>query len=216
MSLQSHLNDHVRADNVVDSDHQTLFSDNDEQHAIKKSPETFLDLPPESFWIPKDSEQDWFDENATIQRKTSMKLGFFGKSNHHSKSFSHHSFASTLNHHQNPKSSSLIALPKSHKTSSTDGNLRHNKVPILLFRSRSEPGRKGATNVSEPGSPKVSCIGKVRSKSKKDRGVRTGVWKKLRAILKIRPRAKSVSNVNVEPAGSVGVKRFETSGRSKS
>lgn len=207
MSQQSHLDENqVRADNI---DHQTLLPDNEH---VRKSPETFLDLPPESFWIPKDSEQDWFDENATIQRKRSMKLGFFGKSNdHHSKSFTHR----TLNHHhQNHKSSSLFALPKSHKTSSADGNLRQNKVPRRLFRSRSEPGKKGATNVSEPGSPKVSCTGRVRSK--KDRGVRTGFWKKLRAIFKIRPRAKSVANVNVEPAGSVGVKRLETSSRSKS
>lgn len=211
MSLQSYLNENqVRAD----IDHQALFQDN--EHVIK-SPETLLDLPPESFWIPKDSEQDWFDENATIQRKTSMKLGFFGKSNdHHSKSFSHRPFTSTLNHHhhQNPKSSSLFALPKSHKTSSTDVSLRQGKQPRRLFRSRSEPGRKGSTNVSEPGSPKVSCTGRVRSK--KDRGVRTGFWKKLRTIFKIRPRAKSVANVNVEPAGSVGVNRLETSDRSKS
>ncbi|XP_055817332.1 uncharacterized protein LOC129886595 [Solanum dulcamara] len=208
MSQQSHL-DEVRAG----IDHQILFPDNEH---VRKSPETFLDLPPESFWIPKDSEQDWFDENATIQRKRSMKLGFFGKSNdHHSKSFTHRPFASTLNHHhKNHKSSSLFALPKSHKTSLADGNLRQNKVPTRLFRSRSEPGRKGATNVSEPGSPKVSCTGRVRSK--KDRGVRTGFWKKLRAIFKIRPRAKSVANVNVEPDGSVGVKRLETSSRSKS
>ncbi|CAN4114418.1 unnamed protein product [Withania somnifera] len=193
MSLQSHV--------CADIDQETLLPDSE---YIMKSPETFLDLPPESFWIPKDSEQDWFDENATIQRKTSMKLGFFGKSNdHHSKSFSHRSFASTLNHHQNPKSSSLIALPKSHKTSSTDASLRQNKVPRRLFRSRSEPGRKGATNVSEPGSPKVSCTGRVRSK--KNRGARTGFWKKLRAIFKIQSRAKSVANVNVEPSGSVGV-----------
>ncbi|KAF3640881.1 hypothetical protein BC332_29945 [Capsicum chinense] len=203
MSLQSHLNEnhHVHADTVVDVDHQTLLPDNEH---VRKSPETFLDLPPESFWIPKDSEQDWYVENATIQRKTSMKLGFFGKSNdHHSKSFSHR----TLNHHhhhhnhnQNPKSSSLFALPKSHKTSSTEGNIRSNKAPRRLFRSRSEPGRKGSTNVSEPGSPKVSCTGRVRCK--KDRGVRTGFWRKLRAIFKIRSRAKSVANV--EPAGSVG------------
>lgn len=205
MSLQSHPDENqvVR----VDTDDQTVLPDS--EHIIK-SPETFLDLPPESFWIPKDSEQEWFDENATIQRKTSMKLGFFGKSNdHHSKSFSHRCFSSMLNQHQNPKSSSLFALPNPHKTSSADGNHRQNKIPSRLFRSRSEPGRKGATNASEPGSPKVSCTGRVRSK--KDRGVRTGFWKKLRAIFKIRPRAKSVANVNNEPAS-----RLETSGRSKS
>ncbi|OIT31372.1 PREDICTED: uncharacterized protein LOC109208760 [Nicotiana attenuata] len=211
MSLQSHLeNPVVCADTVADHD-QTLIPD-DEQH-VKKSPETLLDLPPESFWIPKDSEQDWFDENATIQRMTSMKLGFFGKANHHSKSFSHRSFAS-LNHHQKPKSTSLFALPQSKKTSSTEGNLKQKKVPKSLFRSRSEPDRKGIRHVREPGSPKVSCIGRVRSK--KDRGIRTGFWKKLRNIL-IRPRAKSVANVEtVKPAGSVGVKRLDTSGRSES
>lgn len=206
MSLQSHLDENQVC---ADIDHQTLVQDNEN---VIKSPETLLDLPPESFWIPKDSEQDWFDENATIQRKTSMKLGFFGKSNdHHSKSFSHRSLN---HHHQNPKSSSLFALPKSHKTSSTDLSLRQGKQPRRLFRSRSEPGRKGSTNVSEPGSPKVSCTGRVRSK--KDRGVRTGFWKKLRTIFKIRSRAKSVANVNVEPAGSVGVNRSETIDRSKS
>nr|AAN71903.1 calcium/calmodulin protein kinase 1 [Nicotiana tabacum]AAS67891.1 calcium/calmodulin protein kinase [Nicotiana tabacum] len=298
MSLQSHLENSVVC---ADTD-QTLIPD-DEQH-VKKSPENFLDLPPESFWIPKDSEQDWFDENATIQRMTSMmKLGFFGKANHHSKSFSHRSFTSTLfNHHQKPKSTSLFALPQSKKTSSTEGNLKQKKVPKSLFRSRSEPGRKGIRHVREPGSPKVSCIGrvdyalqkaisqlaptqqrkvellikafetvvppqgdnsqvafpklfvsrrgkegrasseehlqktnkeneeewmlagdtgikaeKVISRSKKDRGIRTGFWKKLRNILKIRPRAKSVANVEtVKSAGSVDVKRLETSGRSES
>ncbi|KAL0401488.1 UNVERIFIED_CONTAM: hypothetical protein Slati_4178700 [Sesamum latifolium] len=39
-------------------------------------PETFSDLPPESFWVSRDDEQDWVDRNAVMQRKTSLKLGF--------------------------------------------------------------------------------------------------------------------------------------------
>nr|GMC96105.1 Serine/threonine-protein kinase [Ipomoea batatas] len=88
-----------------------------------------------------------------------------------------------------------------------DGNLRQNKAATAtarLFRSRSAPGGKRALQPGvEPGSPKVSCTGRVRAK--REGGKRTGLWKKLRTVLKNRLGAKRVVNkASSESAGSMG------------
>ncbi|CAH9065696.1 unnamed protein product [Cuscuta europaea] len=172
--------------------------------------QTNFDFPPESFWVPKDSEQDWFHQNATMQRKSSLKLArssVTGNCHHHhhhsSNPFSHRSL-STLNHHDHNKSS-LLALPIS------DANLWHNKAAAktrMLFRSRSEPGGKGrlVTDGAEPGSPVVSCTGRVRS-MKKEAGKKTGLWKTLRTALRGRlgvRRPRVVNNAGSESASSAG------------
>lgn len=118
-------------------------------------PETFSDLPPESFWVPSDDEQDWFNRNAVMQRKTSLKLGF----NRNFNSFSHRSDRKLATR------SSVFGLPKAQKSRGVDGNLPEKKPGRLLFRSRSEPGGKHVVHVSEPGSPRVSCTGRVGFKS---------------------------------------------------
>ncbi|CAH9113502.1 unnamed protein product [Cuscuta epithymum] len=178
--------------------------------------QTIFDFPPESFWVPKDSEQDWFHQNATMQRKSSFKLARFsvtGNCHHHHNSnpFSNRSL-STLNHHDHNKSS-LLALPIS------DGNLWQNKAAAatrVLFRSRSEPGGKGrlVTDGAEPGSPVVSCTGRVRP-MKKDGGKKTGLWKTLRTALRGRlgvRRPRVVNNAGSESAGSAGAESGRWSG----
>lgn len=160
----------------------------DQEYDINNSQEKFsYHDPPESFWLSKDSERDWFDQNASMQRKSSMKFAFSGKANNkNSKILSH-----------NNQNLSLFSIPKTRKSISGEGNPGRvnnkavkSKSKSRFTRSRSEPGRKTLKQVlvSEPGSPKVSCTGRVRrSKSKKEsRTIRTGFWKKVRAALKIR------------------------------
>lgn len=170
--------------------------------------------PPESFWLSKDSERDWFDQNAAMQRKSSMKFAFSGKANNKNSKI-------LLHNNQNP---SLFSIPKTRKSTSGDGNPGRinkavkSKLKSRFSRSRSEPGRKTVL-VSEPGSPKVSCTGRVRrSKSKKEsRTIRTGFWKKVRAALKIRSGEKGGAGVQTaEPDrsgfgfGSAELKRSTT------
>ncbi|XP_073315768.1 uncharacterized protein [Primulina huaijiensis] len=121
-----------------------------------ESSESFYDLPPESFSIPIDNEQVWYHRHALMQRKTSRKLGF----HHASNSFSHHS---ELRFDRKTKAS---VLHNAKISCVVRGNLGENKVGKLrLFRSRSEPKGNMAPQVSEPGSPRVSCTGKVGLKS---------------------------------------------------
>ncbi|KAL7147099.1 hypothetical protein ABFS83_06G085600 [Erythranthe nasuta] len=128
-------------------------------------PETNLsDLPPESFWVPIENEQDWFDRNAVmLQRKTSLKLGF----NRTFNSISHRSSDA-------PKSArpSVFGLPKSQKSSGLDGAPPEKKPGGFLFRSRSEPGGKSMVLLAEPVSPRVSCTGRVRFKTADGRKTR--------------------------------------------
>ncbi|KAL1557758.1 hypothetical protein AAHA92_08301 [Salvia divinorum] len=114
--------------------------------------ETSSDLPPESFYVPTVDEHEWFDRNAVMQRKSSLKIGY----HRNFKSFSHRSAAVS---HQKPSAPPppLSALRKVQKTSDPP-----EKKP--LFRSRSEPGGKAVIHETEPVSPRVSCTGRVRFK----------------------------------------------------
>ncbi|CAI9774808.1 unnamed protein product [Fraxinus pennsylvanica] len=130
---------------------------------MSDSPKTLFDLPPDSFWVPKDYEQDWFDRNAMMQRKTSIKLA---GSTQNSKSFSHRSSISFNQKHRK----SLIGLAGSTQTPrlgfTGDANQRLNQVGNpSLFRSWSEPGGKPPMQLSEPGSPRVSCTGRIGFKN---------------------------------------------------
>ncbi|KAJ6914651.1 hypothetical protein NC651_016816 [Populus alba x Populus x berolinensis] len=134
-------------------------------------PEAPPDFPPESFWLSKDAELDWFSTNAYYERKDSTK----GNSN-----------STNLNPNiipnPNPSNSqrfsslhtkaSIIGLPKTQKsTFVVDKNNRRNCKP---GNTRLFPKRSGSTgkSVVEPSSPKVSCMGRVRSKKDRNRRLR--------------------------------------------
>ncbi|KZV55276.1 hypothetical protein F511_06753 [Dorcoceras hygrometricum] len=141
------------------------------------SSESFYDLPPESFSIPIDDEQDWYDRHAIMQRKTSRKLIL----HHTSNSFSHRS---ELRFNRKTKPSVLHNAKISCVVS---GSLGENKVGKLkLFRSRSEPKGNSASQVSEPGSPRVSCTGRVGLKSSD--GKKTGFSRLFGSLLGSRKR----------------------------
>ncbi|KAF2307640.1 hypothetical protein GH714_030525 [Hevea brasiliensis] len=153
----------------------TTTTTNDDQHhhpqeSITDPPEIPPDLPPESFWLSKDAELDWFDRNAFIERKDSTK------GNSHS---------TNLNPNVNPNSNqsnsqrfsnlkskaSIIGLPKPQKSCFVDGRRHCKPGNTRLFPKRSAT-TKSDSSVIEPSSPKVSCMGRVRSKKDRNRRLR--------------------------------------------
>ncbi|KAI3742371.1 hypothetical protein L1987_60051 [Smallanthus sonchifolius] len=135
------------------------LADEPQAQAIPES--TVLDYAPESFWLSKDAEFDWFDRNAFLERKESIK----GNSN---------SMNLNLNpSHSNANASSLqisafLKSKAAQKTNYVDSKRRNCKLTnILLFPKRSDSiGKEPAVlSMTEPSSPKVSCLGRVRSKS---------------------------------------------------
>ncbi|CAI9780224.1 unnamed protein product [Fraxinus pennsylvanica] len=133
-----------------------------------------LDYPPESFWLSKDAEYDWFDRNAFYEHKESIR----GNSNstNLNPSINPSSNASSQRIPVNLKSkASIIGLPQTQKTTYVDSKRRYCKrTNIRLFPKRSESVGKTSVSVVEPSSPKVSCMGRVRSK----RGRRSNSLKK--------------------------------------
>lgn len=111
-------------------------------------------VPPESFWLSKDSEFDWFDRNAFLERKESTK------GNTNSNVNPSYSKSNSQKFSVNLKSKpAIIGLPKTQKNTHVDSTRR--PANVRLFPKRSSSGKR---TVTEPSSPKVSCIGRVRSK----------------------------------------------------
>lgn len=123
-------------------------------------------VPPESFWLSKDSEYDWFDRNAFLERKESTK-GNSNSKNLNPSGNPSYSRSNSQRFSVNLKSkAAIIGLPKTQKNTHVDSNRRHCKpANIRLFPKRSNSGGRapGAVPVAEPSSPKVSCMGRVRS-----------------------------------------------------
>lgn len=134
-------------------------------------PEVPPDFPPESFWLSREAEFDWFDRNAYYERKESTK----GSSN-----------STNLNPNVHPGSNSnsqrfsmnlkpkagIIGLPKSQKATFVDAknHRKHCKAGnVHLFPKRSGSAVKSDGPLVEPSSPKVSCMGRVRSKRDRKR-----------------------------------------------
>ncbi|XP_051119861.1 uncharacterized protein LOC127243740 [Andrographis paniculata] len=135
--------------------------------ADSNPPESALyDLPPESFWVSTADEQDWFNRYAVMQRKASLKLGF----NRNSKSFPHRSDAALSNKRSSAARPSVLGLAAAaRKSFGTDGrNAPEKKSSRPFFRSRSEPGaaKPLVSQLSDPGSPRVSCTGRIGTRSR--------------------------------------------------
>lgn len=116
--------------------------------------------PPDSFWVAEDEEVDWFNHNAFMQRKGSLKVILSRKLDPSSQR--------PVSVNQKPKTS-IIGLPN-HAMTGGDGrrNQRLGNNGKLMFRSRSVPGENRVGHGSEPGSPRVSCMGKVGSRRNKN------------------------------------------------
>ncbi|KAL0344793.1 UNVERIFIED_CONTAM: hypothetical protein Sradi_4310600 [Sesamum radiatum] len=191
------------------------------------------DFPPESFWLSKDAEYDWFDRNAFYERKDSTK----GNSNSNSTNLSQSINPSSNSNSQRfsvKSKASIIGLPKTQKATFVDSKRRTCKsANIRLFPKRSGSAGKSAVPVAEPGSPKVSCMGRVRSKRGRRRSKkghrkppRSGSRKTAEVLeeepVVVEPQRESVSpkargipaggETVAEPPSLGGVKRF-ASGR---
>lgn len=116
------------------------------------------DLPPESFWLSKDAEYDWFDRNAFYDRNDSTK----GNSNTNPKNLN--SGSQRFSNNVFKSRPSVIGLPKtSYVLDATAKRKAASNMNIRLFPpKRSESIAK--STAAEPSSPKVSCMGRVRSK----------------------------------------------------
>ncbi|XP_024981879.1 uncharacterized protein LOC112518427 [Cynara cardunculus var. scolymus] len=125
------------------------------------------DFPPESFWLSKDAEFDWFDRNAFLERKESTR-GNSNSMNLNPNVNPGHSNPNSQRYSVSLKSkAAIIGLPKTQKTTYVDSKRRQCKpVNVRLFPKRSDSLGKAPTTVpvTEPTSPKVTCIGRVRSK----------------------------------------------------
>lgn len=142
----------------------------DGQNTTTEELEVHPDWPPESFWLSGDAEFDWWDRNAVYSRSESTKGNSIvtnPNSNSNSQRFS-----------KNLKKSkaTIIGLPKPQKTAFADVKNRRNNRPgnARLFPKRSvSVGGRSETALIEPSSPKVSCIGRVRSRRDRNRRLRT-------------------------------------------
>lgn len=117
------------------------------------------DFPPESFCLSKDAELDWFDRNAFLERKESAK----GNSSHGGTNVTPNLNSSSQRLPLTLKTkTTFFGLPKS---SSVDSKRKTCKPANIRFfpTKRSESALK-AVSQPEPVSPKVSCMGRVRSK----------------------------------------------------
>ncbi|XP_010527571.1 PREDICTED: uncharacterized protein LOC104804904 [Tarenaya hassleriana] len=130
--------------------------------------------PPESYFLSREAQIAWLSQNAFFERKESQKGNSASNSNP----------GSNFNPNSNPKTNSqrislkskasIIGLPKPQKTCFDEAKTRRNcriaKTLMIPKRVGSRP--KSDPSLSEPSSPKVSCIGRVRSKRDRSRRIR--------------------------------------------
>ncbi|KAF6165917.1 hypothetical protein GIB67_012814 [Kingdonia uniflora] len=119
------------------------------------------DFPPESFLVSIEDEFEWFDQNAYYDRTESTK----GISNSDSIPNSSTNLNPNLGSNQKFSKASMIGLPKPQKSNFVVGLRRKKASNARFFPKRSQ----STVSVGDPGSPKVSCIGRVRSKKERRR-----------------------------------------------
>lgn len=128
------------------------------------------DFPPESFWLSKDAELDWFDRNAFYERKDSGKGNSASHSTNLNPNITPNCNSSSQRFIKKSKAS-IFGLPKPQQSCYVDAkNRKHCKAEnTRLFPKRSGSYSKSSVSLVEPSSPKVSCIGRVRSKKSRSR-----------------------------------------------
>lgn len=170
------------------------------------------DLPPGSFWLSKDAEYDWFDRNAFYERKESTK-GYAKSSNPNPNLNPSSNSTSQKLSAKFMSRASILRLPKAQDAAFVDTKRRTCKpVNIRLFPKRFASSGKSSVSVAEPGSPKVSCMGRVRSKrcrrrfdslkrgEKPAKKKKTGFHLKIMSLFRFRKGSRKP-----EPSGSMNV-----------
>ncbi|KZV46796.1 hypothetical protein F511_37085 [Dorcoceras hygrometricum] len=207
-------------------------------YAADATPES----PSGSFWLSKDAEYDWFDRNAFYERKESTN-GYAKNSNPNPNINPSPNSSSQKLPAKFMAKASILRLPKTQNAAFVDTKRRTCKpVNVRLFPKRFASSGKSSPSFAEPGSPKVSCMGRVRSKRFRRRldslrrgekpGLRkperSGSGKVMEAVeeeppysAESEPHHKSMSvkveerfdgEIVAEPPGLGGMKRF-SSGR---
>ncbi|KAL0669183.1 hypothetical protein Bca4012_031887 [Brassica carinata] len=122
-----------------------------------------IDFPPESYSLSKEAQLEWFNENAFFERKESQKGNSFPAQSTNTNSSSQMISLKSK--------TSVIRLPKPQKTCFNEVKKRRNCriARTLMIPKRFGSLLKSDPSLSEPGSPKVSCIGRVRSKRDRSR-----------------------------------------------
>ncbi|KAF5750517.1 hypothetical protein HS088_TW03G00854 [Tripterygium wilfordii] len=132
------------------------------------------DFPPESFWLSKDAELEWFDRNAFIERKDSTKGNNANSANLNPNLIHGYNSSSQRFSHNLKSKASIFTLLKPQKPNYADTKNRRNckQGNTPLFPKRSGSAVKSDSSLVEPSSPKVSCMGRVRSKRDRNRQLR--------------------------------------------
>ncbi|XP_028784799.1 uncharacterized protein LOC114740755 [Neltuma alba] len=212
---------------------ETLADGDSHQTEEADRPKVNPDSPPESFWLSRDEELDWWDRNAVYERKESTK-GSTSNSANLNPSLKSKSQRVCLK-----SKASIIGLPKPQKPSFGDVKSRRNHKPgnTRLFPKRSASVGKSESSVNEPSSPKVSCMGRVRSRRDRNRRLRsrqrtsdsgpakeklmrsksrnrkTGFFESFRAIFRSRRRGNEVQKADLPLEDSPPRKSRATPGR---
>ncbi|KAL1195683.1 hypothetical protein V5N11_013163 [Cardamine amara subsp. amara] len=127
-----------------------------------------IDFPPESYSLSKEAQLEWLNDNAIFERKESQK----GISSAPNSNPNHNSNVNTSSQRIILKSkASIMRLPKPQKTCFNEAKKRRNCriARTLMIPKRIGSRLKSDPSLSEPSSPKVSCIGRVRSKRDRSR-----------------------------------------------
>ncbi|KAI3730229.1 hypothetical protein L1987_61398 [Smallanthus sonchifolius] len=140
--------------------------DNDE-NILNYEAEATDNNPPDSYAVCGTKVADWLDRNTFMERKASVKFAC----------------AKTMDPCQTTRRNvSLNQRPKlsiiGFRKKPIDGRSKHNEN-VRLFRNRSEPGRDYCLLITEPVSPRVSCVGRVGSV--RVQGRKAGVWRSFKA-----------------------------------
>ncbi|XP_051150211.1 uncharacterized protein LOC127264748 [Andrographis paniculata] len=137
-------------------------------HISVKIPEAQSDFPPESFRLSKDEELEWFNYNALLVRKESTRGNSFVSTNNPNPN---HGFNSARVSIRLKSKAHVLGLPKTRKASCVDPTRRSCRganARLLpgdsMSMSMSRLLGKPVAMATEPTSPKVSCVGKVRPK----------------------------------------------------
>ncbi|KAI3757167.1 hypothetical protein L6452_04701 [Arctium lappa] len=184
ISTIDNYNDHDETPKILD-DFNHYDSDNDIV-LDADADETGDNNPPDSFWVSNNKVSDWLHHHTFIERKASVKLVAVSRkfdptqnrSSQRSVSFTHKPKATIIGFRQKP----------GHHA---DGKSKPNEPPdnVRLFKNRSLPGQSSVLQVTEPRSPRVSCIGRVGSM--RGRARRTGFWRNVKTALLNRVRKGS-------------------------
>ncbi|XP_056171616.1 uncharacterized protein LOC130139200 [Syzygium oleosum] len=143
------------------------------------------DFPPESFWLSKDAEFDWFDRNVFYERKESTKAS--SNSGNLNPSSNSNSQRFSLNR---KSKASIIGLPKPQKSCFVDAKNRKAANTRLFPKRNGSSAGKSNPPLIEPSSPKVSCMGRVRSKKDRNRRLRNRNRSVEPAAAKAKPAGK--------------------------